>query len=86
VIIVVLAAEDGNVSKMRWIYPDFREDPAKGTIERVLSIILNSKIDVSLLRFWISDFGIWIGGIASLYISINKTDRSTKRLTTGRIP
>jgi hypothetical protein len=47
VIIVVLTTEDGNVSKMRWIFPDFREDLAKGTIERALPLILNSKIDVS---------------------------------------
>jgi hypothetical protein len=46
--------EDGIISKMRLIYPDQQENPAKGTEGRGLIVFLNSKIDVSLLRFQIS--------------------------------
>jgi hypothetical protein len=38
------------VSKMRWNFTDMQADPAEGIIAKALSIILNSKIDVSLLR------------------------------------
>ena len=80
--IVVLITENEIVSKMRWICADQQENLAKAAIERELTIILNFKIDVSLIRFlviisyykfWILDSLFWIVGITSLCPF--KTDR-----------
>ena len=73
--IVVLITENEIVSKMRWICADQQENLAKAKTERELAIILNSKIDVSFLRFLviISYYKFWIVGITSLCPF--KTDR-----------
>ena len=51
VTIIVLATGDEIVSKMRWNFTDMQEDPTEGMIEKALPMILNSKIDVSIIRF-----------------------------------
>ena len=55
--IVVLAGWGGIVAKMRFNLPVQKGDRVKRTMEGELPIILNYKIDVSILRFyWMPSF------------------------------